>query len=433
MRGSRDRESVRPGAPARDAPGTGSIGPEHLDEGPMNASLVQPYLTYRRLNVKYGCMLRDRPHWRSRLETAWKRAPIVWLAGVRRVGKTVLAESLDDTEFLNCDLPRTARRLADPESFLESVDAATIVFDEIHQLPDPSRMLKIAADAFPDLRILATGSSTLAATRKFSDTLSGRKRTVEILPVLMEELQAFGLRRLDDRLLRGGLPPALLEKVRDDEFYSEWLDSYFARDVQELFHLRARTGFLKFVEVVLRQSGGLLEITSLSKHAGASRPTIMSWLEVLEATHVAHLVRPFAGGGRREILGQPKLYAFDTGFVCHARGWDELRDEDRGGLWEHLVLDQLLSIPITRVQTWRDKQQREVDFVVARGRKRVDAIECKWNVDAFDPRSLRVFREHYPAGRNLLVTPGIEKAYERRYGDLVVTICSVPRLEAAPE
>ncbi|NDH54141.1 MAG: DUF4143 domain-containing protein [Betaproteobacteria bacterium] len=56
-------------------------------------------------------------------------------------------------------------------------------------------------------------------------------------------------------------------------------------------------------------------------------------------------VRPFSGGGRREIIAQPKLYAFDTGFVCHARGWDRLRLEDLGTLWEHMVLETLLPHP----------------------------------------------------------------------------------------
>ena len=137
-----------------------------------------------------------------------------------------------------------AERLRDPESFFHSVKQRLVVFDEVHQLPDPSRLLKIGADAFPGLKILATGSSTLAATQKFRDSLTGRKRVVELVPVLHEELPAFGVVDLRERLLRGGLPPALLAKTHDPEFYAEWLDGYFARDVQELFRLEKRAGFL---------------------------------------------------------------------------------------------------------------------------------------------------------------------------------------------
>ena len=147
----------------------------------------------------------ERPIWNERLAAAWKQASIVWLTGPRRVGKTVLAQSLPDTEFLNCDLPSVAERLHDPESFYRSVKKRFVVFDEVHQLPDPSRLLKIGADGFPRLKILATGSSTLAATQKFRDSLTGRKRVVEFVPVLHEELPAFGIADLRERFLRGGL------------------------------------------------------------------------------------------------------------------------------------------------------------------------------------------------------------------------------------
>jgi predicted AAA+ superfamily ATPase len=98
----------------------------------------------------------DRPIWMRRLAQAWRQVSIVWLTGVRRSGKTVLAQRLGDTEFLNCDLPGAAAQLQDPESFFRSVKKPIVVLDEVHQLPDPSRLLKIAADAFPRLNRGAT-------------------------------------------------------------------------------------------------------------------------------------------------------------------------------------------------------------------------------------------------------------------------------------
>ena len=142
----------------------------------------------------------------------------------------------------------------------------------MHQLPDPSRLLKIGADAFPKLKILATGSSTLAATQKFRDSLTGRKRVVEFVPVLHEELPAFGMADVRERLLRGGLPSALLAEEHDPDFYGEWQDSYFARDVQELFRLEKRAGFLRVLELLLRQSGGMLDVTSSPPKARSAGP-----------------------------------------------------------------------------------------------------------------------------------------------------------------
>ena len=372
-----------------------------------------------------------RPFWTERLVAAWKQASIVWLTGPRRAGKTVLAQSLPDAEFLNCDLPSVAERLRDPESFFRSVKKKFVVLDEVHQLPDPSRLLKIGADAFPKLKILATGSSTLAATQKFRDSLTGRKRVVELVPVLHEELPAFGVTDLRQRLLRGGLPPALLAKEHNPEFYAEWLDSYFARDVQELFRLEKRAGFLRVLELLMRQSGGMLDVTKLAAESQISRPAVTNWLDVYQITHTAHLVRPYSAGGRREIVAQPKVFGFDTGLVCHARGWDQLRTEDCGVLWEHLVLDTLIAAGAPKIHFWRDKQQREVDFVVPHGRDAVDAIECKWNPEAFETRGLAAFRGQYPKGINYAVSPLNGPSYERVQGGLKISIVSPGELRQA--
>ena len=108
----------------------------------------------------------NRVFWIERIESAWTEAPIVWLAGVRRVGKTTLARSLGENRihYVNCDLPTVAEMVADPELFFRNLNRPIVVFDEVHQLPDPSRLLKIGADMFPELKIVATGSSTLAAS-----------------------------------------------------------------------------------------------------------------------------------------------------------------------------------------------------------------------------------------------------------------------------
>lgn len=357
----------------------------------------------------------ERPLWHEQIEAGWQKASLVWLTGVRRVGKTTLARDYKNTLYLNCDLPSVVEQLSDPEHFYRSLDSPKVVFDEIHQLPNPSQILKIGTDEFPKLKILATGSSTLAATKKFRDSLTGRKRTVHLLPVLIEELAAFNIVDLKERLIKGGLPPALLSEQIDSEFYAEWMDSFYARDVQELFHIEKRAGFLKLLQILLRQSGSLIEITNLSKHTGLTRPTVSSYMQVLQITHAITLLRPYAAGGRREIIAQQKVYGFDTGFVAFARGLKDLRDDDCGALWEQVVLETLLSIfPYKDIHFWRDKQQREIDFVIPQGRSICDIVETKWNSKAFDTRSLAAFRDNYPKGKNIFCSPQITRSYSRK-------------------
>jgi len=373
--------------------------------------------------------MKERPHWIKRIRQAWKKRPIVWLSGVRRVGKTTLATMLDDTVYLNCDLPSTSRRLTEPETFFRSLGkGSTVIFDEIHRLGDPSLILKIAADAFPHLKILATGSSTLAATAKFRDSLTGRKEMVYLPPVLWREcVDAFDVNDLDHRLLCGGLPETLLSENKDASFYAEWMDSFYARDIQELFSIRSRTGFLKLLHLLILQSGGLVDYTQLAKSSEMSRPTVKAHIEAMGIAHAIYLLPPFHGGGKREITRRPKCYAFDTGFVTFVKGWERIREDDRGILWEHLVLDGL-RVDIEEkggmLYYWRDKSQREIDFVIKRSENMIDTVECKINPDGFSPQSLKTFRELYPNGRNYLISPNIIEPYQIRYDNYLVEFIS---------
>jgi len=378
----------------------------------------------------------SRDYWLERVHQAWRRRPLVWLSGVRRVGKTTLARMLPDAIYMNCDLPSVSRMLADPELFCSALDkGSVVVFDEVHRLADPSRLLKIAADEYPHLRVLATGSSTLAATRKFRDSLTGRKVEVHLCPVLWDECaEPFGVPDFDRRLLHGGLPEALLASKKDPGFYTEWIDSFYARDVLELFAIRNRDGFLALLRVLLRTSGGQVDYTRLASASELSRPTVKAHLEALQIAHAVHLLRPFHGGGCGEIVSRPKCYAFDTGFVTFEKGWERIRDDDRGLLWEHLVLDTLRArVGDHALFYWQDKSRREIDFVVRRGRDRIDLVECKINPDRFDPDAATAFRARYPRGRNFLVAPQVAARYRMRRGGLVFEVCSTANLARQAE
>ena len=157
---------------------------------------------------------------------------------------------------------------------------------------------------------------------------------------------------------------------------------------------------------------------------GISRPTVDSHLQALQITQAITLLRPFHSGGQKEITKMPRLYAFDTGFVSHARGWNPLRPDDCGFLWEHLVLEYLQAVlPDLPLHYWRDKSGCEVDFVIVRNRDQVDAIECKWDLSEFDPRGLKAFRTRYPNGNNFLVCPLSGPSYLKSAGSAEIKVC----------
>ena len=318
-----------------------------------------------------------------------------------------------------------------PNFFSAALAPGTVlVVDEVHRLPDPSLLLKIAADEYPALRILATGSSTLAATGKFRDSLAGRKVAVHLCPVLWEECaEPFGRAGFDHRLLHGGLPEPLLAETKSAPSFSEWIDSFYARDILELFRVRNRQGFLALFRLLLRWSGGQVDYSRLSRLTELSRPTVKTYVEALEIAHAVHLLRPFRGGGGGEIVSRPKCYAFDTGFVAFERGWSRIRDDDRGVLWEHLVLDSLRFRHLgDDIFYWRDKSGREVDFVVRRGDGRLDAFECRVNADEVEKTAVEALRRRYPLGRNYVVVPAVREPYRMRRGEWEFTVCGTRHL-----
>lgn len=367
--------------------------------------------------------MQPRPFWIQQVESIWKRRSILWLPGVRRVGKTTLTQSLRNVEYFDCELPRQRRAMEDPEAFLDSLKGKRIVLDEIHRLRNPSELLKIAADHYTTVRVIATGSSTLGATRKFRDTLTGRKAQLWLTPAMSADMGPLGVTSLENRLYRGGLPPFLIRKNAPEHDYQEWMDAYWAKDIQELFRLERRHSFVQFVELLLAASGGIFEATRYARPCEVSRTTITNYLAVLEATFVAHVIRPYSTGKTAEIVAAPKVYGFDTGFVCQFRGWSTPRREDLGLLWEHYVLNEMHArLPDQPVRYWRDKQGHEVDFVIVeRGRNPI-AIECKWSANDVDPAGLKAFVGRYPKARCMVIAQDVDRTYVKRFGDLAVTV-----------
>lgn len=365
--------------------------------------------------------MKQRQFWLNKIEQAWDKRSVLWLSGVRRVGKTCLCQTLTEIEYFDCELPRVRRMIDDPEAFLEGLKGHRIVLDEIHRLENPSQLLKIAADHYPDVKVLATGSSTLGASAKFKDTLAGRKTELWLTPMITPDLRDFGRSELKHRFLHGGLPPFFLAKDIPERDFQEWMDAYWAKDIQELFRLERRHSFQKFTELLMARSGGIFEATSFARSCEVSRSTISNYLRVLEATFVAHVVRPFSTHRVTEIVSAPKVYGFDTGFMCYHRGWHVLRHEDMGLLWEHFVLNELhAQLQFREVRYWRDKHGHEVDFILVQRGNRPVTVECKWSAEEFDTANVRAFRKQYPKGENFVVAKDVKQPYTHRYGEVPV-------------
>lgn len=370
-----------------------------------------------------------RNFWTNQINNLWKERSLIWLTGVRRVGKTYLCQSLEKVEYFDCELPKTRKLMSDPETFLEKLKNKRIILDEVHRLDNPSELLKIATDHFSSIKIIATGSSTVTASKKFKDTLTGRKIQLWLTPMITDDLLDFKNKDLEHRLFMGGLPPFFMSEKIPERYFQEWMDDYWAKDIQELFRLERKDSFQKFFDLTLNQSSGIFEASKFAKPCEVSRQTINNYLRTLESTFVFHIIKPFSTYKPTEIVSAPKVYAFDTGFVCYYKGWEKLRNEDLGYLWEHFVLNEIqANLQTKQINYWRDKRGHEVDFILKKRGKEPIAIECKWKSDHFDPRGLEAFRRQYPMGDNYLVASDIDMNLSRKFGTLKVQFIDLKSL-----
>ncbi len=404
----------------------------------LSASIFSLSPTKRKLSCVwldkwYNKTMIQRHFWLNLLEKAWQERNLVWLTGVRRAGKTYLCKSLGDIEYLDCEDLDDLARLEQPKSFYKSINKPIVVIDEVHKHEDPSQLLKIGADYFPDLRIIATGSSTLAATKKFRDSLSGRKTVIKLTNMIYDDLEDFGNTDINHRLTHGGLPPMFLRKNLSDHLFSEWIDSYWAKDIEELFRIDNKRSFIKFCELVMLHSGGMFEATTYTDGCQVTRPTIQKYLSILEETYLVSVIKPFHKRASNEIVATPKVYAFDTGFVCYFNRWDTIHPNDIGRVWEHIVLTELqakLQNTGAAIYYWRTKNNKEVDFVILKRGSDPIAIECKWKRDAFEPDGLTAFRARYPQGKNIVISSDTNTTIYKNIKGLDISFVGLQSLTA---
>jgi predicted AAA+ superfamily ATPase len=252
--------------------------------------------------------------------------------------------------------------------------------------------------------------------------------------MISKDLIDFDAGDLRHRLLHGGLPDFFLADTPPERDFQEWLDSYWAKDILELFRLGKRHSFFKFMELLFAGSGGIFEATRFARACEVNRTTISNYLSVLEDTLVVSVIRPYSTHRSTEIVAAPKVYGFDTGFVCHAKGWRTLRTDDCGVLWEHLVMSEMQAhLQKRSISYWRNKRGHEVDFVLNWKNRPPTAVECKWSADATESSGLKAFRRQYPEGENWIVSSDVNRPYTGSLGGLKVSFIGIGDLEASLE
>lgn len=340
------------------------------------------------------------------------------ISGPRQVGKTTLAldihhkrstfyfnwDDFDDRELLLQGGSAIAQHIG-----LDKLHAnpPLVILDEIHKFKKWKPLVKGFYDKYKEqCHILVTGSARMDVYKKGGDSLMGRYFNYRLHPLSVREVlgnvikddlveiqppQALLNEDFETLLNWGGFPEPYLKRER--RFFNRWSklreQQLLGEDVRELTKVQ-ELGQLEMLAILLKsQVGQLTSYSSLSKKIRVSVDTIRRWLGILEAMYYCYSIRPWTKNITRSLLKEPKYYL-----------WDWSQCSDLGARNENFIASHLLKA----VHYWtdtglgdyelyflRDKEKREVDFLVSKNGEPWFIVEVKTSMDKPISKNLKVF------------------------------------------
>jgi len=360
------------------------------------------------------------------------------IVGPRQSGKSTLAWRLlqscsPDILYLNLEDPllRSAlgaaielvSLLRERYSFIRAV-----FLDEAQHLTDAGIYVKGLVDAKLGIPLLVTGSSSFHLMGKTRESLAGRADRLRLLPFSLKELlrqenpansvaaKSLGEKIFSRQMIHGSYPAVYLAPADPDRIrlLSDLTEALILRDASDLFRIKRVDVFRKLLTLLAGQTGNLVNFSELASICHVDAATIHAYVEILEESHIVKVVRPFAGGKRRELTTSPKIYFVDNGIrnqLLNAFSADISLRTDRGALMENWVFSELYKrLPLTAaIHFWRSKAGGEVDFVIEQAGK-LTALEVK-SADLERPklsRSMRSFIDAYQPERFVVLNRSLE-------------------------
>ena len=311
--------------------------------------------------------------------------PVLALTGPRQSGKTTLArQAFPDKPYLSLEDLETRQRVAsDPRQFFAQLPHGAVL-DEVQRCPELFSYLQGVVDERARMgEFVLTGSQQFGLTAAITQSLAGRVALLQLLPLSWPELTNAGLAglaggramTLEQAVWAGGYP-ALFDRRRRIADPAQWLGAYTAsyveRDVRQVLAVGNLSLFRRFVLMCAARTGQLLNLSALATDCGISHTTARSWLTVLEASYVVHLLQPYHRNFGKRLVKMPKLYFLDTGLLCHLLRIDSpltlATHALRGAIFESWVVAETLKHRFNQglpadLYFWRDNHGTEVDLL----------------------------------------------------------------------
>jgi predicted AAA+ superfamily ATPase len=305
---------------------------------------------------------------------------MVFLSGPRQSGKTTLAKSILPVSglYLNYDIAKH-RKLIRNQDF--DSNCPIVILDELHKMAKWKNYLKGLYDERGDCqKYLVTGSARLETFRKQGDALTGRYFSHHLHPMCPTELCREGIAKgpqqaIEMLLKLGGFPESFVNPKEAPRLREERFQSVVREDLRDMTRVIALRQFEVLIEILRERSSGQLSYKSLEEDLSVSSPTVMSWVDWLSRLYTIFLIYPWSTATSRSLKKMPKFYFYD----CAANEKEESRLENlvASALIKHCDFMNDTQGEKFELKYFRDKENREVDFVLLNRKKPIYFIEVK--------------------------------------------------------
>ncbi|VGO17370.1 hypothetical protein PDESU_05966 [Pontiella desulfatans] len=346
--------------------------------------------------------------------------------GARQTGKTTLVkrycESVNES-YLYVDGEDLAVRDALESHSVERLKAFVganrlLVVDEAQSIRKIGRNLKLLIDHVPDLKIIATGSSSFELAKDVGEPLTGRSYVLHMYPLAQLELASMENRHetescLEERLVYGSYPEVVL--LRDDSLRKRHLSTmvgvYLFKDILAHENVRDSDKLRRLLQLLAFQIGKDVSHNELATQLGMSKNTVARYLDLLEKVFVIFHRNGFSRNLRKELSKSNRYYFFDNGVrnaLINNFNPLSLRD-DAGLLWENYVVSERLKRNeygglFVSSWFWRTYDRKEIDLVEESGGQ-LRGYEMKWK-EARKTSAPTDWVKQYPEATFEVVHPG---------------------------
>ncbi len=388
----------------------------------------------------------------DKLLSQLNRPQISIIIGARQVGKSTILKEIQKkikipSIFLNFENPLHLRILREGyNSFIREIgkEKKVVFIDEFHYYKNITAVFKAVYDLNPQIKIYATGSSSMEIHTHLKESLAGRKLETHLYPFSFSEWLITKNIALPDlatpfkiiiheklkgyikEFLKYGAMPGLIHfntDIEKREYLESIYSTYIAKDIKTFLKEERIIDFNKLIELIILLNAKLLNENVLSKESKLSVRQVRKYIDILKETFVIFLLKPLFTNKKKEIIKTSKVYFYDTGISnMMQRNFAEIDIRmDKGEILEQFVFLELLkSVDIRyNLNYWRTTDKYEVDFILSKdGELLPIEVKTRWDTERI-PSGLRKFFEYYPDVTKAVILQ-IDEKREFKYKDKTI-------------